>query len=53
MPSWPTVGAGRAHQSYGNLGLGSIAILSGLFSFGPALMSDDYKIYVDGGRPAT
>ncbi len=53
MPSWPTVGAGRAHQSYGNLGPGSIAILSGLFSFGPALMSNDYKIYVDGGAPAT
>ena len=36
-----------------NLSLGRIRVLSGLFSFGQALMSDDYKIYVDGGAPAT
>ena len=36
-----------------NLSLGRIRVLSGLFSFGLALMSDDYKIYVDGGAPAT
>ena len=49
----PTVQLRAPSTACVNLSLGRIHVLSELFSFGLALMSDDYKIYVDGGAPAT